>query len=282
MVAVVALQNPGREKFPPLGGWPTPRQDQKVDGMNFLEVALWAQRFPAGPNPAFPGPGQPGFPNAGHAAGEAAGAAVGIFLLSMACGLGTSLLVWLLAIAGFWKCFTKAGQPGWAALIPVYGTMVMAKAAGRPEMDGVLVLIPVVGFYIVVVLHIDFVERFGKGVIFAILAIIFPYVCWPMLGFGNARYSKPKKKKESILAGFGFGGGTTEARPRKKRRVRDDEDEDEEDDLPRRRRNSARDEDDEDEDERPRRRRIADRDDDEEPAPKRKRDERTRRARDDD
>ena len=32
----------------------------------------------------------------------------------------------------FWKIFSKAGQPGWAAFIPIYNTVVLLQIVGRP------------------------------------------------------------------------------------------------------------------------------------------------------
>lgn len=37
----------------------------------------------------------------------------------------------ILVIAGFWKTFAKAGEPGWAAIIPIFNTYIMLKIAGR-------------------------------------------------------------------------------------------------------------------------------------------------------
>ena len=35
-------------------------------------------------------------------------------------------------IASLWKIYTKAGQPGWASIIPIYSTVVMLKIAKKP------------------------------------------------------------------------------------------------------------------------------------------------------
>ena len=32
----------------------------------------------------------------------------------------------------FWILYEKAGQPGWAAIIPVYATIIKLKVAGKP------------------------------------------------------------------------------------------------------------------------------------------------------
>jgi hypothetical protein len=38
----------------------------------------------------------------------------------------------ILMIAAWWKIFSKAGQPGWVAIIPIYNWIVWCKIVGRP------------------------------------------------------------------------------------------------------------------------------------------------------
>ena len=38
----------------------------------------------------------------------------------------------LLAVAGYWKLFQKAGEKGWKSLIPFYSSYVMLKICQRP------------------------------------------------------------------------------------------------------------------------------------------------------
>ena len=42
------------------------------------------------------------------------------------------LLIALLMIVAMWKVFTKAGQPGWASIIPIYNLYIWCKIVGRP------------------------------------------------------------------------------------------------------------------------------------------------------
>ena len=42
------------------------------------------------------------------------------------------LLIGLLIIVAMWKVFTKAGQPGWASIIPIYNLYIWCKIVGRP------------------------------------------------------------------------------------------------------------------------------------------------------
>jgi hypothetical protein len=94
----------------------------------------------------------------------------------------------ILLIAAIWKVFSKAGQPGWAAIIPIYNFYIMCKVAGRPGWWLLLMLIPFVNLIIAIILSIDIAKRFGKGVGFAVGMILLPFIFWPILGFGSAQY----------------------------------------------------------------------------------------------
>ncbi len=55
-------------------------------------------------------------------------------------------IIWLalvvLMVAAMWKVFTKAGQPGWAAIIPIYNTYIMTKIGGLDIMWFIFTFIP--------------------------------------------------------------------------------------------------------------------------------------------
>ncbi|MFL6514406.1 MAG: DUF5684 domain-containing protein [Chthoniobacterales bacterium] len=94
----------------------------------------------------------------------------------------------VLMIAALWKVFTKAGQPGWGVLIPIYNLYLMCKIAGRPGWWLLLTLIPFVNLIIFIILYVDIAQRFGKGVGFAIGLLFLPFIFFPILGFGSAQY----------------------------------------------------------------------------------------------
>lgn len=94
----------------------------------------------------------------------------------------------VLMIAAMWKVFSKAGQPGWAALIPIFNAYIMCKVAGRPGWWLLLFLIPFVNLIIAIIVTVDISKRFGKGVGFAIGMLVLPFIFWPILGFGSAQY----------------------------------------------------------------------------------------------
>jgi Family of unknown function (DUF5684) len=99
--------------------------------------------------------------------------------------------VTILMIAACWKIFTKAGQPGWAAIIPIYNWYIFCKIVGRPGWWVILLFIPFVNFIIGIILCIDLAKSFGKGVGFGIGLILLGIIFFPILGFGSAQYQGP-------------------------------------------------------------------------------------------
>ena len=97
----------------------------------------------------------------------------------------------ILMIAAWWKIFTKAGQPGWACIIPIYNLYVWCKIVGRPWWWILLMLIPFVNFVILIILIIDLAKSFGKGVGFGIGLLLLAVIFFPILGFGSAQYQGP-------------------------------------------------------------------------------------------
>lgn len=117
--------------------------------------------------------------------GGAAAAGAGIFLFLI------YLVVIVVYIAGMWKAFEKAGQPGWAAIIPIYNIYIWTKIVGREAWWIVLFFIPCVNIIAAVVLSIDMAKSFGKTEIYGIGLAFLGIIFWPMLGFGDARYVGP-------------------------------------------------------------------------------------------
>ncbi|MGH8909236.1 MAG: DUF5684 domain-containing protein [Egibacteraceae bacterium] len=94
-------------------------------------------------------------------------------------------------IAAMWKVFVKAGQAGWAAIIPIYNSYIQLKIVGRPWWWLLLYLVPLVNIVIAVIVSMDLAKSFGKGVGVGIGLLLLPFVFFPILGFGSARYMGP-------------------------------------------------------------------------------------------
>ncbi|WP_036600756.1 DUF5684 domain-containing protein [Olivibacter sitiensis] len=107
-----------------------------------------------------------------------------------------SLALYVLMAIGLWKLFEKAGKPGWAALVPVYNFIVVAEIVGKPAWWGVLVYIPCcVNFIFGIWLLNLLMKSFGKDTVYTVLAVFFPYIVLPLLGFSDAKYLGPSAKE---------------------------------------------------------------------------------------
>src|SRR5262245_55140379 len=71
------------------------------------------------------------------------------------------IILLVLQIAGMWKVFEKAGQPGWAAIVPCYNIIVLCQVAGKEWWwFFIYVCVPLVGPLLV---NIAVAEKFGQG-----------------------------------------------------------------------------------------------------------------------
>jgi len=69
----------------------------------------------------------------------------------------------VIAALAQWRLYEKAGQPGLAALVPVWNVIVFLKIVGRPARDGWKMLIPIWGqFYFIPKVWIEVCQSFGK------------------------------------------------------------------------------------------------------------------------
>jgi len=103
-------------------------------------------------------------------------------------GVIISLLIAVLMIVAMWKIFTKAGQPGWASIIPIYNIYILCKIVGRPGWWVLLMFIPLVNFIIAIILCIDLAKSFGKGAGFGIGILLLGFIFLPILAFGDAQH----------------------------------------------------------------------------------------------
>jgi hypothetical protein len=111
--------------------------------------------------------------------------------------MGGAMMIVMLAIVvvliiGLWKVFVKAGQPGWAVLVPFYNAYILLKIAGRPGWWIVLFLIPLVNIAIGVIVAIDVAKVFGQSAVFGVvLLFLLGGIGYLILGFGDYRYVGP-------------------------------------------------------------------------------------------
>lgn len=112
--------------------------------------------------------------------------------------LSYALVVSIISIVSFWRIFQKAGRPGWAILVPFYNAVVELQIVGINPWWLLLILvafIPIIGGLVVfaasVYLSYRYALVFGKGVGFTVLLVLLPFIGYPMLAFGDAKYRGP-------------------------------------------------------------------------------------------
>jgi hypothetical protein len=130
-----------------------------------------------------------------QASGDQNAAALGL-IMAMIAGFGMILLAgYVVVLIGMWKVFTKAGQPGWAVLIPFYNIIVLLRVAGLPwywVFAVFLPIIPLLGVLAYMVLAVMCLHRistrFGQGVGFTIGLTLLSPIFFLILGFGSSKY----------------------------------------------------------------------------------------------
>lgn len=109
-------------------------------------------------------------------------------------------IVLILMAAGMWRIFEKAGEPGWACLIPIYNLLVFCKIIGKPWYWMFLMCIPYIGTIWQIWSHNMLARSFGKDNGFTIGLFILPFIFYPILGFSSAQYIGPYGDPELFQA----------------------------------------------------------------------------------
>lgn len=104
------------------------------------------------------------------------------------------VILFSLAIAVFyifcmWRLFTKAGKPGWAALIPIYSTLVQLEIVQRPWWWLLMIMfVPFANLVLAVTIIFDLAKVFGKDNLFGSGILFLSPIFIPILALGDAKY----------------------------------------------------------------------------------------------
>lgn len=128
---------------------------------------------------------------------------VSTILIFGAIGFVVALIMRILMIMGEWKCFQKAGEPGWAAIIPIYDLWILCKISMRKNFFAfsmliIPLIIPQIVMYIMVM--IGLCKAFGKdsfGMI--LLMLFFPYIGFFILAKKDYKNSQRLGSKYKVV-----------------------------------------------------------------------------------
>lgn len=99
-----------------------------------------------------------------------------------------ALALIVVSLIGMWKVFTKAGKPGWAAIVPFYNAYCLFEMTFGNGWLFLLCFVPCVGTVMMVILCFKLAQAFGKGIGFGLGLLFFDFIFMMILGFGDAEY----------------------------------------------------------------------------------------------
>lgn len=101
------------------------------------------------------------------------------------------LILMILAFAGMWKTFEKAGMEGWKGIVPVYNMyLLITEIAKKPWWYLLLLFVPIANIVIMIIVSIEIAKAFGKRTGFGVGLALLSFVFYPLLGFGDAVYTE--------------------------------------------------------------------------------------------
>ena len=124
----------------------------------------------------------------GDQAGIALAGGIIIFMLIF---MVVMFAICIVMIIAEWKLFKKAGQPGWAAIIPFYNSYILAKITWGNGWFFLFGFLPLGNIVFLIFTWIKLAKAFGKGGGYAAGLFFLPFIFLPMLGFGRAVYQGP-------------------------------------------------------------------------------------------
>jgi hypothetical protein len=101
-------------------------------------------------------------------------------------GLWLSIIVF--AILSQWKVFEKAGQPGWACLVPFYNIIILLKIANKPTWWLFMFFIPIANIVFLIMMLNRISLSFGKSSGFTVGLIFLSIIFWGILAFDKSEY----------------------------------------------------------------------------------------------
>lgn len=105
---------------------------------------------------------------------------VGLFVLS---ALVFSIFV-------HWKIYEKAGQPGWAVIIPLYNLLIFLKIINKPWWWIFMFLIPIVNIVFAIMAVHRLSLSFGKDGGFTVGLLFLNIIFLAILAFDSSTYTK--------------------------------------------------------------------------------------------
>lgn len=97
-------------------------------------------------------------------------------------------IIFLILKLPTWMLYKKAGEHGWACLVPVYNSVVFFRIAVGSGIKMLFLLIPLFGEFYAIYAFWQLGKKFGKSTGFCIGLLLLPEVFYLILAFGKSTY----------------------------------------------------------------------------------------------
>ena len=110
-------------------------------------------------------------------------------------------VITIISIVANWKIFSKAGEHGWACIVPIYANVVQFKVVGLSPWLLLLYLVPIVNMVVAVVFAImvpfRLAKSFGKDLGWGFGLWLLPFIFNLILAFGSSQYVGPNGETQA-------------------------------------------------------------------------------------
>lgn len=99
------------------------------------------------------------------------------------------IIGYIILVILLWRIFTKAGRPGWLAIIPIVNTIVLIQISGHSGWSVLLYLIPIVNIIWSIVIAVHLSKSFGRGGVFGFFLLwLLSIVGYIILAFDSSTW----------------------------------------------------------------------------------------------
>lgn len=99
-----------------------------------------------------------------------------------------AIIVSIISIVALWKIFAKAGEPGWAAIVPFYNNYVLFKITMGNGWLFLLMFVPLVNIVMSFMVIFKLAKVFGHGIGFGFGLLFLQVIFLLILAFGSSEY----------------------------------------------------------------------------------------------
>ncbi|MHC1707651.1 MAG: S26 family signal peptidase [Bacteroidales bacterium] len=106
-----------------------------------------------------------------------------------------TVLFFLLSLAGLYRLFEKAGEPGWKVLVPFYNFYIWLKIIKKPLWWYIFLITPFINVFVILLMVVELLKCYNKhGLVPQAVGVIFPFFYLPYLGWTpSVVYTHPDK-----------------------------------------------------------------------------------------